>query len=1012
MTLQRITACGLALVVLAGVLAGAAPPPAAAQAGGVTTRVSVSSDGTQGDSASWYSSISADGRYVAFASDATNLVPGDTNSVGDVFVHDRQTGQTSRVSVSSDGTQQSDDWRDFPSISADGRYIAFASDASNLTPVDIWYAPDVFVHDRQLRQTARVSVASDGTGGGPSTSPSISANGQHVAFGSWAGDLVPNDTNGERDIFVHDRQLGKTTRISISSDGIQGNNSSGEDSDSRRVSSSADGRYVAFSSSASNLVHGDTNGYPDIFVHDRQTGETARVSVASDGTQGNGWPGQPSISADGRYVAFSSSANNLVPGDKNDRQDVFVHDRQTGQTMRVSVSSDGKEGNGASEEPAISADGRYVAFMSAARNLVPGDSNGTWDVFVHDRQTGQTTRVSVAGDGAQANRYSSEPSISADGRYVAFCSEASNLVPGDTNDAGDVFVHDRGGGGSTWTVSGRVTDAAGQGISGVTLSAGVGGSATTDAQGYYALSLLAGEHVLRATKAGYSFIPQSLSITVSADVGGQDFRVEGVIADVTSAPIELRLPVDGLSGSTDRVTAWFDHESPLYRHVSNPAGIRMYTGYLYNTSRGDHVWGGLYGWDGYYYDGHDGIDFGRPDERHNPPILAAAGGTVTVECDLGTSTCGDMTCGYLGKRVRIDHGDGYATRYGHLNTVEVANGATVSAGQVIGTMGCTGNATGIHLHFAVLLDGKVMDPFGWQGSGPDPWGMPRWCLWQDCPQEHRYVDSSGGTMSVPGLSADIPPEAMSSATLISAGQGPMPAAGAGQRSVGLGYWLRQLWEWITGGALQQQYAQPAALAEPVTLTLAYASAAVRHLDVSALAVHRWDEGSSTWQPLPTTIDSVEQTATAQTIALGAFDLQAPLLCPGDVLEINDTYETASTLALGEPLASALDIADDEDWFRFEATAGLEYTIETTGLAAGVDTLLELYDRDGLSLLATDDDGGEAASRIEWQAPASGVYYARVTGASESAYGCDAAYTLRVAGPQPQGWRLQLPLVLR
>jgi len=132
-----------------------------------------------------------------------------------------------------------------------------------------------------------------------------------------------------------------------------------------------------------------------------------------------------------------------------------------------------------------------------------------------------------------------------------------------------------------------------------------------------------------------------------------------------------------------------------------------------------------------------------------------------------------------------------------------------------------------------------------------------------------------------------------------------------------------------------------------------------------------------------------------------------------VLEINDTYATASTLALGEPLASALDIADDEDWFRFEATAGMEYVIETADLAAGVDTLLELYDRDGLSLLATDDDGGEgAASRLEWQAPASGVYYARVIGASGSAYGCDAAYTLRVQGPQPQGYRLQLPLLRR
>jgi hypothetical protein len=174
------------------------------------------------------------------------------------------------------------------------------------------------------------------------------------------------------------------------------------------------------------------------------TGTTTRVSVASDGTQGDGGSLSATISADGRYVAFWSVAGNLVSGDTNGKRDVFVHDRQTGQTTRVSVASDGGQGNSSSQDSSISADGRYVAFDSNAHNLVPDDTNYSYDVFVHDCQTGQTSRVSVASDGTQGNRYSTDPSISADGRHVAFDSRASNLVPGDTNENEDIFVHDRG----------------------------------------------------------------------------------------------------------------------------------------------------------------------------------------------------------------------------------------------------------------------------------------------------------------------------------------------------------------------------------------------------------------------------------------------------------------------------------------------------------------------------------------------------------------------------------------
>jgi Tol biopolymer transport system component len=178
-------------------------------------------------------------------------------------------------------------------------------------------------------------------------------------------------------------------------------------------------------------------------VHDRRTGQTSRVSVASDGTQANGLSRGVAISSNGRLVAFRSEATNLVSGDTNGVSDIFVHDRTTGQTTRVSVASDGTQGDGFSSFPAISRKGRYVAFQSLSTNLVSGDTNGVSDIFVHDRVTGQTTRVSVASDGTQGDLDSSVPAITPDGRHVAFGSAATTLVVGDTNGVGDTFVFDR-----------------------------------------------------------------------------------------------------------------------------------------------------------------------------------------------------------------------------------------------------------------------------------------------------------------------------------------------------------------------------------------------------------------------------------------------------------------------------------------------------------------------------------------------------------------------------------------
>ncbi|HEV8111507.1 MAG TPA: hypothetical protein VGR31_01900 [Planctomycetota bacterium] len=412
----------------------------------VTLRASVSSAGVQGNSLSGFYglAISADGGSVAFMSYSSNFVAGDVNAAPDIFVRDLQSGVTECVSVASGGALGAAACSS-PSISFYGRYAAFSSYSDNLAPGDTNTCLDVFVRDRQLGTTERVSVNS---GGGQSNrdcgvnATSISADGRYVAFDSVADNLVAGDVGAWVDVFVHDRQTGVTERVSVDSSGGAGNGDSGTSG----LAISADGRCVVFMSSAFSLVPGDTNGSVDVFVHDRQTGVTERVSVDSGGIQGNGDSSYPSISGDGRYVAFSSAASNLVPGDTNSAYDVFVHDRQLGTTERASVDSGGAQGNFASTNPVLSTDGSCVAFLSVANNLVAGDSNGHEDVFVHERLTGATERVSVSSAGVQTNSSSYVPSISADGRYVAFDSLATNLVPLDTNGYGDVFVRSRQGG--------------------------------------------------------------------------------------------------------------------------------------------------------------------------------------------------------------------------------------------------------------------------------------------------------------------------------------------------------------------------------------------------------------------------------------------------------------------------------------------------------------------------------------------------------------------------------------
>lgn len=446
-TFWRALPVALALVLLGGTAATAV---SGASAISRVERISVATDGTQGsdDSTACGTAVSDDGRFVAFSSTAPNLVPGDTNGVTDVFVHDRRTRETTRVSVATDGTQAngpSGEGCRSLGISGDGHLVAFSSAASNLASSDTNNSHDVFIHDLQSQTTARVSITETGLqGNGDSgfNGVALASNGRFVAFHSAANNLVPNDTNGRIDVFVKNLTSGLTTRVSVASDGAQANGAS------RFPAITSDGVDVAFVSAATNLVPDDTNGVDDVFVHNLSSRATGRVSVATGGAQGeddSGSGGGVDISDNGRFVVFHSFANNLDPADTQPGRshDVFIHDRSSRSTRLVSAAPDGPA-NGPSEYPVVSGDGRYVAFHSAATNLTTDDTNASVDIYVRAMDSNILTLVSVNIAGTSGSEPSLYPAISDDGCYVAFSSSASNLVSGDTNGQRDTFIQDRG----------------------------------------------------------------------------------------------------------------------------------------------------------------------------------------------------------------------------------------------------------------------------------------------------------------------------------------------------------------------------------------------------------------------------------------------------------------------------------------------------------------------------------------------------------------------------------------
>ncbi|MEV7026776.1 hypothetical protein [Kitasatospora sp. NPDC093558] len=442
----------LAAAVLAAVAAPAEAGPAAARTKGGTkgdtARVSVGLDGAQPNGDSTALGLSANGRYALFSSKASNLVPDDTNNASDVFLRDLRSGDIERVSVADDGSELNGPTTQ-ASLSANGRYVVFSSSATNAVPGQATNnAENVYVHDLWAGSTELITAgdphpAQDQTGRG-SYDPVISADGRYVAFASSRSDLVPGAKRGKQHVFVTDRWAGTTKQLDVGPDGSTGSNNA------FRPSISADGDVIGFTSAAGNLLPAAAPAgtaelaaglrWYSFYVYDQRTGSLTGGSLDTAGTlQPTGNDGV--ISADGRYAVYSLPEPGGLPPHAGVHLDVYLRDLREGTVTKVSAPLPGTTTRGSSQEPAISADDRYVVFSSDADNLVPDLTTNNGNVLRRDLRTGRTEVVSVAEDGSVSQGGSSYgPFVDAKGDKVLFSAFDGTLVPGDTDNASDVFL--------------------------------------------------------------------------------------------------------------------------------------------------------------------------------------------------------------------------------------------------------------------------------------------------------------------------------------------------------------------------------------------------------------------------------------------------------------------------------------------------------------------------------------------------------------------------------------------
>lgn len=393
-----------------------------------TSLISANNSGVVANRQSYFNDISDNGRFIAFESQATNLA----TSSGDIYsyrvlVRDTKTGEIKNESISPTGEYFSE--CSSPSLSGDGRYLLFQS--SNA----------LYLRDREMGTTELVSKSSTNQLPNDSiTRGSISKNGRYIVYNSKASNLVAGDNNFSWDTFVFDNATKQTKIVSVSSTGVIGNSNTNFDSPAI-----SDTGIVVFHSLASNLVPKDTNGLLDTFVHDINTGITKRINLSPNGEQAdNSSYNSTGISRDGKYIAFCSRATNLVEGDTNNVVDLFVYNAQENSIKRITVSKTGEQANKHSFKPVFSADGAFITYSSFASNLVEDDDNGVFDVFLYNQITGETELISRNNDGQIGNGMSDVSSISADARYIIFRSDATNMAENDNNGVPDIYVVDRG----------------------------------------------------------------------------------------------------------------------------------------------------------------------------------------------------------------------------------------------------------------------------------------------------------------------------------------------------------------------------------------------------------------------------------------------------------------------------------------------------------------------------------------------------------------------------------------
>jgi Tol biopolymer transport system component len=418
------------------ILVLALPVSLSASVGGHSVRaVSASTGSVLADETCHHPSITADGSKVAFRSTAENLVPGDTNGVEDIFIKDIDTGSIIMASSTSDG-EPADGASQEPAISADGNFITFVSVATNLAPGASGGSMQAFVKNLLTGEVMLASASSQGVEGDDSSEKTvISADGRFVAFSSNASNLVPGDTNGTLDVFLRDIASGSLIRVSEGPQGQEGNGPSGYN---YGPSISADGRYVAFGSGASDLLPSDPDDVQDIFVKDVQSGDLKLASVTQEGVKGNDLSLGPSISANGDRVVFRTFATNFSPVDGQRQSDVYLKDLANGSLTLVSTDENGNRIDMGGYDQSIAGDGMSAAFVVNTSTLgipVPRDS-----VYRKDFSDGSLDLVSAESSGTPGNGGSISPSLSSDGLSIAYESQSTNLTGSGSPDIYNIFL--------------------------------------------------------------------------------------------------------------------------------------------------------------------------------------------------------------------------------------------------------------------------------------------------------------------------------------------------------------------------------------------------------------------------------------------------------------------------------------------------------------------------------------------------------------------------------------------